>query len=165
MKAAKWILVSLSVLGSCLPQPVLAAGVPAKSQASIVDVALTDDGVLHGQVVDPQCASLGEVPVSVESQGKRIVMLTTDENGYFAVGGLRSGVYQITAAQGQVTYRLWAPGTAPPSAEKHVVVVRGQFGSGRLCDWFSSPWVVGAIVAAGVAVPVAIANSKRPSSP
>ncbi len=164
------ILVSLAVVGFCIPQSVLAADMLSQQQPVVADVALSGDGVLFGQVVDPQGVSLAQIPVSLLSQDREIAAVATDQNGYFAVGGLGDGVYQIATAAGQGTYRLWTPGMAPPSAEQGVLIVygegtvRGQYGP--IGHWLCNPWVIAGIVATAVAVPVAISNSKKsPSSP
>ena len=164
----KWVLVSLAVLGFCLPQPVLAAIGNAESQPVVIDIALMDGGMLVGQVVDTQGAPQVKTPVSLQSQAKQIAVATTDENGYFAVRGLRDGVYEIVAAKGRGVYRLWTPGIAPPSAQRGALVVAGEDavrGQSCLRSLFSNPWFIAGFVATAVAVPVAIANSQSPSSP
>ena len=164
------ILVSLAVVGFCLPQSVLAADTLPQQQPVVVDVALSSGGMLFGQVVDPQGVSLAQIPVSLLSQDREIAAVVTDQNGYFVASGLRDGVYQISTSAGQGTYRLWSPGMAPPSAEQGALIVygedtvRGQYGP--IGHWLSNPWVIAGIVAVAVAVPVAISNSKKsPSSP
>ena len=164
------VLVALAVCGLCLPQPLLAAGATAKRAPIVSDVALANGGVLIGQVVNPQGHSIAKVPVSLRDEQREIAKTETDKNGYFAVRGLRGGVYQIVAAEGQGTYRIWTPGSSPPSAQKGALVVagsetvRGQLG-GPLSFWLSNPWVVAGVVATAATVPVAIHNSDRPTSP
>jgi len=95
------------------------------------------------------------------------------------VTGLRSGIYQVVAADGQALYRVWAPGMAPPGARQGALVVageelmRGQFspsfpfggfgglGLGGLGGVFSSPWLTAAAVAASVGAPVAAHNAQK----
>ena len=169
----KGILVSLAVVGFCLPQTAFAVELPSGKMPGVIDVGLLDGGLLVGQVVDAQGAVLKNVSVSVRRQGQEVAKAQTDDRGYFAVRGLRTGMYQIVAAKGHGIYRLWAPGKAPPSAHKGVLVVAGRDmvrGQGPLAATLggiglSSPLVIGAVVAASVAVPVAIRNSERPSSP
>ena len=167
----KGMLVSLAVVGFCLPQPLLAAVAAGQPAPDIADVALLDGGVLMGRVVDSQGVSLANVPVSLRSQSLEIAATTTDQSGLFAVRGLRGGVYQIVAAESHQSYRLWAPGMAPPSSQPGALVVaggqtvRGQFSPGALGFWLTSPLVVAGIVATAVAIPVALHNADRPSSP
>ncbi|MHB1035269.1 MAG: carboxypeptidase-like regulatory domain-containing protein [Pirellulales bacterium] len=170
MRTFRTMLVSWAVLGLLLPEAAMAVEKPSKS--AVVDVALRDGGVLVGQVVDPQGAAVAGAPVSLRYQDKNVVTATTSPEGYFAVKGLRGGVYQVAAADGQGVYRLWTQGTAPPSAQPGAMlvsggkVVRGQNG-GAIRTFFTNPFVIAGIVATAVAVPVALHNSHRhaPVSP
>ena len=168
----KGVLLSLAVLGFCLPQSAFAVEVTSGRMPGVIDVGLLDGGLLVGQVVDAQGVVLKNVPVSLRRQGQEVAKAQTDDRGYFAVKGLRGGMYQIVAAKGHGMYRLWAPGQAPPSAQKGVLVVagrdmvRGQGPLGaNLGFWLSNPFVIGGIVAASIAVPIAVHNSERPRSP
>lgn len=187
----KRVSVVLAVVGLCLPQAVLAGGEVANRSPAVVDVTLKDGGVLLGQVVDPQGAPLAKVPVSLRDRDREVARTMTDSGGYFAVRGLRGGVYQLVAARGCGEFRLWKPGTAPPGSRQGALLVasretvRGQgceaascdagagcgcgsgcgSGCGGLSYWLSNPWVVAGIVATAVAVPVAIHNADRPASP
>jgi hypothetical protein len=171
----KGSVVLLAVLGLCLPQPLLAA-VPAVQMPVAIDVALEDGGILIGQVVDPQGIAQIDVPVALSQGDQEIATAKTDAQGFFAFRGLRGGVYQLAAADGAGMYRLWAPRTAPPTAQRGALIVsgqdmaRGQYNwynwGGRLKAWLSNPWVIAGIVATAVAVPVAIHNADTgPSSP
>jgi hypothetical protein len=164
-KFVRGVAVILATLGMILPEVALAA-TPAASPA-VIDVAMADGGVLHGQVVDLQGGSTTGVPVSVRSQDKEIVRTATAKDGTFAVQGLRGGVYQVAAGQGQGVYRVWTAKAAPPSAQKHAIVFTqnggGLFGGGPKM-LLANPLVVAGVVATAVAVPVAVANS-QPSSP
>lgn len=164
------MLVWVAAVGFFLPQSMLAAPVASEPTPGVIDVALADGGVLHGQVVDPQGICLENVPMSVRHRDREVAITTSGENGRFAVENLRGGVYQLVAPSGGGVYRLWTPGTAPPASRHAVLVVvdrdtvRGQYG-GALRFWLSNPWVIAAIVATAVAVPVAIHNSRRTASP
>ena len=129
-----------------------------------------------GQVVDPQGTPVPGAPVSLRSQGKQLVAIKSGKEGYFAFKGVRGGVYQIVTRDGQGTYRVWSPGTAPPAAEEGALViagsevVRGQEGTKPpLKVLLANPLVIGAVAATAVAVPVAIHNARqdrgRPASP
>lgn len=166
----KVTLVSCAALGCCMPPSAWAADAASQAAPAATDVALLDGAVLLGQVVDPQGVPVPQVPVLLLDKGQELARTQTDATGYFAVKGLRGGTYQIVAADGRGMFRLWKPGTAPPSAEQGALVVagqdtvRGQMGRG-LGAFVSNPWIVAAVVGAAVAVPVAIHNSQRPSSP
>jgi hypothetical protein len=157
------MVIVLAVLGMCLPEMVLAAP-PPPTPPAVVDIAMADGGVLHGQVVDLQGGNAAGVPVSVKAQNQQVIRTTTVKDGRFEVQGLRGGVYQVNAGQGQGVYRLWTAKAAPPSAQKNVIVfTQGVFGGGPKM-LLANPIVVAGVVATAVAVPVAVANS-NPSSP
>jgi hypothetical protein len=151
--------VALASIGMLLPQ--LALGVetarpnPNALSTAVRDVALQEDGVLKGQVLDKQGAPLAGIPVVVARQGKQIAKTETAADGSFAVSGLNGGVYEIITARGNAVYRLWAPRTAPPAATAQALivsgdtVVRGAMGG-------SLVWILGGIVAAAIAIPLAM---------
>ena len=64
------LVVSLATLGVCLPEVVIAA-TPQPQMPAVVDIALADGGVLHGQVVDLQGSGVTGVPVSVKDTKPR----------------------------------------------------------------------------------------------
>jgi hypothetical protein len=143
----------------------------------VVDVALRNGGVLIGQVVDKANLPQPRVPVAISDISQQLAVGQTDERGFFAFRGLRGGVYQVAAAEGCAAYRVWAPGTAPPTARPAALVVAGQdLVRGNICSdaigwagfcFCSKPLVMGALVATAVAVPVIIhsENRTKPVSP
>jgi hypothetical protein len=169
MKVGRFIrgaAVALATLGLCLPELALAAS-PEPATPAVVDIALADGGVLHGQVVDLQGSSTTGVPVSVRNQNQEIIRTTTAKDGRFTVQGLRGGVYQVAAGEGQGVYRLWTANAAPPSAQRNVIVFTQNgagAGAGGLKMFLANPIVIAGVVATAIAVPVALANSS-PSSP
>jgi hypothetical protein len=175
-------MVWLAAAGTCLPCAYavetpgnslrVAAGRQAPHRAAIRDVALRSDGLLVGRVYSDSMQPEPGVEVTIRIDGQSAAATTTDANGVFAVGGLRGGIHQVSAAGAVENCRLWAPGTAPPSAKPEIRfvrgqdnVVRGQWGqpSGsfldRTQDWLSDPWVVAGIVATAIAVPVILHNT------
>jgi len=160
--------VGLSVVGLCLPQSLLAADTTAGRSSIVGDVALTADGVLYGLVIDTQGQPMEKTPVTLFDQNQRSWMDETDQQGRFAFSGLRGGVYQLVAAGGRASYRIWAPGTSPPTARQDALVVagdevvRGQLGLAYL---LCNPWFIVAAVGTAVTVPVAIHNAGSPASP
>jgi hypothetical protein len=175
MKTARFVrsvVLSLATVGMCLPQVTLAA-TPAPTPA-IVDVALSDGGMLRGQVVDLQGSGVPGVTVFVRTQGQNVATTTTAADGKFVVLGLKGGVYQVATGRGQGVYRLWSAGTAPPVALTGAVVYtqgsvvdsnsvvytqNGGAGAGGLKTLLANPIVIAGIVATAIAVPVALANS------
>jgi hypothetical protein len=118
----------------------------------------------------------GRAQVAVVHQGEPLTVTETDREGRFAVTGLKPGVYELHLAQGGGAYRVWAPRTAPPAAEQGVLLVQdsrvvrglggdvgkdgGKGGKGGLgggyFGWLANPWVLGGLVAAAIAIPLAL---------
>jgi hypothetical protein len=127
--------------------------------------------LLIGQAVDAQGVPLAQTPVSAWQQGRPVVATTTDPAGVFLAKGLRGGTCEIAAGEARGVFRLWAPGTAPPSAKPAALLVAGDGPMRGQCSpmafWLSKPWVIAGVVAAAVAVPVAIHEHQedRLSSP
>lgn len=149
---------AIACLGIVVPQAALAAP-PAAS--GISDVALQDGGTMVGAVYTAQGLPQQGAVVSVQSNGQEVARTTTDDHGRFVAQGLKGGVYQLVTSDGASLYRAWTEGTAPPAAENAALVVagqtaRGQLGGGGLRAWLSNPWVLAAIVATAIAVPIAV---------
>ena len=155
------VTVSLSLVGLCIPTVAFSA--PPASEPAVVDIALADGGTLHGRVIDLQGGNVTGIPVSLQTQDRGVISATTVSDGQFSVKGLQGGVYQVAAGQGQGSYRLWSPGTAPPAAHDDAIVYTAGPGGG-IKMLLSNPIVIAGIVATAIAVPVALANS-RSSSP
>lgn len=156
------VLISLAAVGMCMPQ--VAFAVETAATPAVVDIALSDGGVLHGHVVDLQGANVAGVPVSVKAKNRDVATATTTADGSFAVQNLQGGVYQVAAGEGQGAYRLWSAGTAPPSAQKGAIVyTQNGADRSRLKSFLTNPIVIAGIVATAIAVPVALANSQSSS--
>jgi hypothetical protein len=165
-----------------LIQPALAgAPIVESAQAPVVaDVALGNGGVFVGKVVNAHGAPLVKVAVSLQQAGNEVATTTTDAEGVFAVQGLRGGVYQVVSEGGVVSYRLWAPNTAPPAANQSALIVTGteivngtsvagtQYTpahGGGIMGWMRQhPILVAAGVATAIAVPLALADDDDPAS-
>jgi len=150
-------------------EPAAAASVDSKHATNdqvpaVIDVTLHDGGTLRGQVVDAQGKPLAGSPLSIRQIDREVARVVSDQSGYFQATGLRGGMYQILAGEATGVYRLWAPRTAPPSAQPGaLVVVAGKqvLGQGhRVLCWLRNPWVIAGIVAAAIAIPVAIHNAE-----
>lgn len=130
---------------------------------AIRDVALAESGIFRGQVVDQQGVGTADLPLVVVRDGQEVARSQTNATGQFEFRGLNGGIYELHTPVGGGVYRLWAPRTAPPAAESSVIivpdelVVRGQFyRGGRALGWLANPWVLAAIVAAAIAIPLAL---------
>jgi hypothetical protein len=165
-----WMMASLAMVGLCFPPITLAS--TATAAPRVVDVSLHDGGVLVGQVVDSNGMGVAGTSVTLQQRDKAVVALKTNKDGYFAAKGVPAGVYRVSADDAQGVCRLWAPKTAPATAQKGAMIVTGK-GVARaqnglmIRNMLANPWIVGGIVACAVAIPVAIANSDHdhPASP
>lgn len=186
MKSAgifKGMVMCLAALGVCLSGAAFAA--PPAAKPVVHDVALASGGMLEGQLVDAQGSPMADVGVTLMLEQRSLGVAQTDAQGRFAFRGVRGGVYQLTAASGTGSYRLWALGTAPKGTSSVALmtagepVVRGQgYGNGYYYQYqhshsqlgrakflLANPWVVSGIVATAVAVPVGIHNAGSGDTP
>ena len=160
---------------SCLGMLVSPVAAAAPSVAPR-DVALRQGGVLLGQIVDAKGVSIAKTQVTLFSGGKEVARTQSDSAGRFAVKGLKGGVYQVASSNNRGIYRLWSAQTAPPSAQRGMMLVSdadlalGQSGSGGtfsgIANWVSQhPIMTAAAVGAAIAIPIAVDNNNSPSTP
>ncbi|HEY6562850.1 MAG TPA: carboxypeptidase-like regulatory domain-containing protein, partial [Pirellulaceae bacterium] len=86
--------------------PSRAAGVDHDA-AAIRDISLDAQGALLGQVINGQGVAQAGIDVRIDQGTVNLVETKTNEEGRFAVGSLRGGVYQFTAGRQQQVIRLW----------------------------------------------------------
>lgn len=144
-----------------LPQLALAAAPETRT----VDVALqraphTGASVLAGQLLNAEGAPQANQQVAVYTNHQVVAKSQTNEQGVFAVQHLTPGVYTVQAGEAIGNYRVWDAQVAPPAAQPAVLMVngpvaRGQMG-GRILNAMGNPWVLGGIVAAAIAIPIAL---------
>ena len=138
-------------------------------QIVVRDVAINSAGQLDGIVINTAGTPVANSVVLIQQAGKQITEVTTDVSGKFVVAGLPGGVYKISSGTGSDVYRLWAPNTSPPAASDGVLiidsgdVVRGQMTATEFIT--SEAVIIGAVAATAIAIPIAVHNSKRDSSP
>jgi len=162
-RSLQYVAAALATLGMAAPQVALAANPPAAARpaaAKVADVALHQGTLLAGQLVDAQGIPVANAKVAVSQGNWTVAETKTTKDGVFAVRNLKGGVYTVNAAGTQAVYRVWTAETAPPSAKPAVLLVhgdaaRGQFGGGLLSA-LGNPWVLGGIVAAAIAIPIAL---------
>ncbi len=173
-----------AALGMAAPPQLFAAELllpvtPAQqSAATVADVALGVDGSLAGQAMTLQGQPLVNQTVLM-SNGQRQMTATTDAKGQFRFTGLRGGAYTVTTSRQTLTCRAWKAGTEPPNATRGLMIVQGtDTALGQCCgsevgcgtpvtsgiaagarDALRNPLVIGGIIAAAIAIPVAIHNS------
>jgi hypothetical protein len=128
VKMVKNVCVALASVGLLFPHTGRAAGSdmgahrPGHS-ANIVDVSLADGGTLRGQVVSDHGAVQPGAAVSVLRGQEVVATATTDSLGQFTVGGMKGGMYVVSANGAASVVRAWAPHTAPPAAVQGVLLV------------------------------------------
>jgi hypothetical protein len=139
----------------------------ASPKTFMTDVALSDGGTLQGQVVDLQNMGQPGVPIVLRSQNRDVVKTVTNAEGQFSAQDLHGGVYNIATTQGENTFRLWAPRTAPPAAQQSAIVYvqNGGGGGGGLKAVLGHPLVLPALIATAIAVPVALSSNHHSASP
>lgn len=154
----------LAAEGTSAPPPAPAS--EAAGVAPMRDVRLGAGGRLDGTANNSQGLAQAGVPVTVLHQGQVVVSTTTDQAGRFAFTGLRGGEYTMAVNDEATLCRLWAEGTAPPSAKQYLQlyggdVVRGQHFKAR--SVLTSPVLIGAAIGTAVAVPLMLHN-REPQS-
>jgi hypothetical protein len=180
LRASRYLFALIAVVGLCLPLPIASAvGQPSQSAgvANVVDVELGQNGLLIGRLLSPQGQPIGQADVSILTSNQPVATTRTDAHGIFAVTGLHGGVHQISTANSLQLCRLWTHNTAPPQSPTSVEVVagsnvvRGQWGPPpgnsfvRQCKCLATnPFVIGGVVAAAVAIPVALSDDHGPHS-
>jgi hypothetical protein len=176
--------VAVWCVGSALAPYAKADSIPVHS----VDIALGKGGILAGQVVNTEGHPLIGETVVLKSNGKEIARSQSGKDGSFQVRSLKGGTVEVDAVGVAGNCRLWAPGTAPPAAQKGLLVVaegdviRGQHmgrnvpgrshrggvrghGGGLLGVMIDHPLVTAGAIGAAIAIPLAVSNDESPSSP
>ncbi len=184
MKTWKRFQITIAMIASCgilWPQaPVLAQSPAGASQ--IQDVELSADGVLQGRVVSAEGAPLPGAVVQLRNATQLVAYATADELGNFQVSALRGGNYTLAAGDQVTNLRVWTNQTAPPSARSGVLLVRGSITRAQGCTedsctgmcggacgkgplgFLLNPFVIGAAVAAAIAIPLALNNDNDNAS-
>jgi len=130
-----------------------------------VDVVLGPGGVLRGQVQSATAAPCSEVELVLLQVDQEVARTTTDGHGLFQLEGVRGGAYSLASAGSSVEVRLWAEGTAPPTAQDALLVVAGrdvtlgQGAGGTFWRTVTNPWVSAGLIGAAIAVPIALNNN------
>jgi len=95
------------------------------SSLQLRNVELSEDGQLHGQVLTKSgVAGIGTVKVHGSKDGQTAAQaVETDEQGRFAVKGLKTGTCVFTVGDDTFACRVWNHGTAPPKSLQTIAVV------------------------------------------
>ena len=166
----RFLTVTLATAGMVLPLHALQAAEPggaarpAAARVAVLDVALDADGVLSGVVQNAQGQPEPNTVVVIGHEQGKLAQTTTDAEGRFAFQGVRGGTYRLATGTGGIVCRVWTAEAAPPVANDGAMIVtnealaRGQYPISEL--FLSDPILIGLIIAAAIAIPVAIHNSK-----
>jgi hypothetical protein len=93
---------------------------------------LLHSGSLSGVVLNRESHPLPGIQVRLLHGKQVIAKATSDDNGNFAVHGLRNGGHVVATGEEKELVRFWNSGAAPPSASARLImvvdeeVIRGQ---------------------------------------
>ncbi|MGB9687992.1 carboxypeptidase-like regulatory domain-containing protein [Thermogutta sp.] len=146
---------------------------PIGNRPRIPDIRLDTKNALQGVLVSPQGTPLPNRSVTLfrPDSPKALVHAKSDRQGRFQIVGITPGSYQLRVEPDSLaTVRLWDGRTAPPSARDQLLVVVGNQtvrGQQRIDDLLTidDKLVVGGMVAAAIAIPIAIANTDKDVTP
>lgn len=88
----------------------------------LVNVQLTADGILEGQVVDEMGSGLSHLSVTCRSK-EFVAAATTDEDGRFRIRRTLGGACVLQVGPEWYACRTWRHGTAPPGAISTIALV------------------------------------------
>ncbi len=161
MKLTKYLhsaCVGLATVGLLVPNSGLVNGAEKQlttkqATPSIIDVSLVDGGILQGQVLSPQGQVMANAPIALHQGKNEVAKTTTDQNGQFALKGLKGGVYVVSTDGAAGVVRAWSPRTAPPSSVQAVLLVPQNWTARAqlLQDGAMTNLGVGALVVGGIA--------------
>ncbi len=151
----------LAAIGLVVPQVRIASAADvqptAGQQMAVVDVSLTQDNLLQGQLVDSAGAPKAKAQMTLASGGEVVTRGVTNEKGFFALQVDKGGVYALSDGQTSALVRAWTSQAAPPSANTGVLMVSGQdvsranLGNGNLGTVIGWAAVIGIVTAVIIA--------------
>ncbi len=171
-----WLVAVLTSVTSVTPLQELVAADPSGSAEqlgrsplppAVSDVELAPGGTLSGQIINSTGQSLVQQAVLAQQANREPIATHTDQQGRFQMSGLNAGLCQISFGEDAVACRCWSPRTAPPVAAKELLLTSGESvvrGQRPLADLFCGPILIGMIIGAAIAIPIAIHNSKKDAS-
>ena len=160
----------------------------AGSAATIPDVKLNPDGLFVAQLVSTGGQPLGGRQLKITDHENKLTTATTSPQGRVAVRGLHGGVFKVGYANQSSIVRVWTHDVAPPNAVSEFLLIqnqrvtRGQCDCGDVCNGGcdavvnpdgpnpfagilgQEPIMIGLLVAAAVAIPIAVHNSQADAS-
>lgn len=142
-------------------QPRLVA--QAKTRGLVFDVQLDDGHGLRGEVRGANGQLKKGTDVALWKETSLMGQVRTDSQGQFRFAELRGGRYRVATADSVVACRAWTAGLAPPNARQSLLVVTNVYstrGQQPINEVFCfNPFLMGTIVAAAIAIPIAVHDS------
>jgi hypothetical protein len=155
----------------------------AREAVQIRDVELGPHGQFAGQIVNAQGKPISGAAIILRNRSVQLQAISNTQ-GQFQFSSLSGGTYHLEGGQGGQLCRLWKNGTAPPKANGQMLLVQqdGPVALGQNCGtpvcgspvrggtsrakrFLTHPLVIGGLVAAAIAIPVAIHNSDDDDGP
>jgi hypothetical protein len=90
----------------------------------IRDVALNENGNLHGYFVDHIGQPLGGRLIVARQGTQKVRTAKSDASGAFEISGLRGGNWSVIVGTQTSLLRVWNAGSAPPTAKSNLLLVR-----------------------------------------
>ena len=147
-------------------------------RVAVKDIALTEQGELVGTLLDTNGSPIRGEMITLFRGTELTGRVATDASGNFRFENLSGGIFAVAAGEHVHVYRVWVPGTAPPTATRQAVIYSGSVvrgvhgkhgGAGGPGDGFiggfnvpsihpvqflQNPWTIGALIGTAVAVPI-----------
>jgi hypothetical protein len=154
----------LAIVSMVCPGLALAGDPPGVTTSStVIDVKLGGDRLLRGTAMTTAGQSQAGALVTLAHSNQSLATAKANAEGQFAFRLAKGGVYQLAVGDRVVLCRVWSERMAPPGAKDQLLVVtdlelaRGQRPLGEAL--FSTPVLVGVVIAAAVAIPLALNSS------
>ena len=182
MRHLRTLVIGLATLGMLL-QP-LAAAEPAANQSPLAgeplagepvagprvvfayqvrDVVLGEGGTFQARLMSPTGVDLANQEVTLQQAGQTIQVVRSRDDGCIACSQLKGGLYEVRVADQLHYVRLWTASAAPPVAIPELLIVQDQFVERAqqpfCCFLGKEPIMIGLLIAAGIAIPIAVHSS------
>ena len=122
--------IALAALGTVMPTTQVQAASNTlkvvRTDATVLDIGMKQDGVFTGRVVDHTGAPARGAEVVVRQGDKVVTTVKTDDHGTFAVSGLRGGLYDVSSGKTSGQFRVWTESAAPSAAKQTPRIVLGE---------------------------------------
>lgn len=140
------------------------------------DVVLQNGGILQGTILNTEGQPISGAKVNILHEENTVAGTFSNEDGKFAVKGLRNGAHVIEVSSKLQPVRLWGADAAPPAAIEDVAIVvdeeavRGQmFGGGGFIAGGGGLGGLAGLGLIGIATAVTLGttldNNASPASP